>query len=96
MQSHAGAARWSRLTLAALLVVLAPLHVDAIADDIGIAVLETNDDPGPGDPVAETVTTPADLVAPQSLLRPAPATRDERAAVSAIAIRPTDRAPPRV
>ena len=93
MQRHAGAARWRRLTLAALLALLAPPDIDAIADDIGIAVLDTDD--GPGHPGAGSITPAVDHAPPWPSARTAPATGDERAAVSAIAISPTDRAPPR-
>ena len=93
MRGHAGAARWIRLTLAALLVLLVSLDVDAIAADRGIAVLASDD--GPDQPDAGWVTSGVDLVAPRPSSEPAPATGDQRSGVGAIAISPTDRAPPR-
>jgi hypothetical protein len=91
------AARWRRLLLAALLVVLVPVAADSLADDGWIAgSAQLFDDDGPA-PAADAVTlATVALPAPVQPPGPGPLAADDDDVASRPGLPGTDRAPPRL
>ena len=95
MRSRVGAARSRRVALIALIVLLVPLAVDVVSDDVWVAALELDADPGRGHSGEEAVDARVDLIAPRPSQRLRLFVADDPALVGWIAVTPTDRAPPR-
>jgi hypothetical protein len=98
MRTEPGAARWGRLLLAALLVVLLPLAADLVADGVWVADLSEQavDDDGlrplaSADPVGSAAALPAPIRTRVARLSLA----DDPVAESWTGLTSTDRAPPR-
>jgi hypothetical protein len=93
-----GTARWCRLLLAIVLVVLVGLAAGATVDDIWVAGL--SDSPEGGDDLSratsdEAVSAAPDVPTPDRIRGPGVPATDDRVAAAWTSLTPTDRAPPR-
>jgi len=93
----AGAARWSRLAVVAMLAILVPLASGVVSDDVGaVGLTEQLGDDGLARPVDHTVGAIAGLVVPPRVRLARLVVADDPVSAGWTGLTPTDRAPPRV